>query len=147
MSLYAKLQDDLKTAMKAGNVIARQTLRLSIAAIKNRGIEKGEELTDQEVLSVLAKEVKKRQDSAEQYGAAGRDDLKATELAEIEVLADYLPKQLGEDQTHTIVRECIERLGLTSKKEMGQVMKAVLADHKGVIDGKLVQRIAGELLS
>ena len=147
MSLSERLQDDLKAAMKAGNVVARQTLRLSIAAIKNRRIEKGEDLSDKDVLAILAKEVKKRQDSAEQYGAAGRDDLKTTELAEIEVLQGYLPKQLGEEETNTVVRETIERLGLTSKKEMGQVMKAVMADHKGQIDGKLVQRIAGELLS
>ena len=146
MAMLDTLQSDLKDAMKAGDVVARQTLRMAIAAIKNRRIDSGEDLSEAEELAVLQKEVKKRQDSAEQYKAAGRDELAETELAEIVVLERYLPAQLSEDDVHTIVRETIESLGLTSKKEMGQVMKAVMAEHKGRIDGKLVQRLAGELL-
>ena len=146
MGLADKLQDDLKAAMKAGDVVARQSLRMSISALKNRRIERGEDLNEAEELAVLAKEVKKRQDSAEQYAAAGRDELAATERAEIEVLERYLPRQLNADEVHTVVREAIEQLGVTSKKDMGRVMKAVMAEHRGKVDGKLVQQVAGELL-
>jgi uncharacterized protein YqeY len=146
VSIQSRLQEDLKVAMKSGEVVTRDTLRLALAALKNRRIETGEDLSEGDELAVLSKEVKKRHDSAEQYEAASRPELAASERAEIEVLQRYLPQQLNEDETRTIVREVIESLGLSSKKEMGQVMKAVMAEHKGKIDGKLVQRIASELL-
>lgn len=147
MALFDQLQEDLKVAMKSGDTIARQCLRMAISALKNRRIETGQDLEEAESLAVLQKEVKKRQDSAEQYTKAGRSELAETELAEIEVLKRYLPKGLSEEEVQTIVRETIENLGVTSKKDMGQVMKAVMAAHKGRVDGKLVQRFAGELLS
>jgi len=147
VAILETLQDDLKTAMKSGDTVARAAIRMAMTAIKNRRIELGEDLSEAEELVIVQKEVKKRQDSVEQYTSAGRDELAANEEAEIVVLSRYLPEQLGEDDVHTIVRETIDSLGLTSKKEMGQVMKAVMAAHKGKLDGKLVQRIAGELLS
>ena len=147
MSLFEQLQSDLKTAMRDKNVVARQTLRSAIAAVKNKRIEKGEDLEEPEVLAVLTKCVKSREDSATQYADAGREDLESNERAEIEVLKDYLPAQLSEDETKTLVEKTIDELGLESKKELGKLMKSLMASHKGQIDGKLVQRFAGELLS
>ena len=146
MSLQAKLQEDLKVAMKSGDTVARETLRMAIAALKNKRIETGEDLAESDELQVLQKEVKKRQDSAEQYANANRPELAESEQAEMVVLQRYLPKALSEDEVRSIVQATITELGVSSKKEMGQVMKAVMAAHKGKVDGKLVQRLAGALL-
>lgn len=143
----AKLQDDMKAAMKAGDTVTRDTLRLVISDIKKREVDlKKEALDETEELAVLTKAVKSREDSVTQYDANARKDLADKERAEIAVISRYLPKLLGEAETKTLVAAAIAKLGLTSKKDLGQVMKAVLADHKGQVDGKLVQKCAGELL-
>ena len=147
MSLFETLQGDLKVAMRERDEIGRETLRMVIAAMKNRTIELGRDLEEAEELAVLTKQVKSRQDSAEQYDKAGRDELAQRERDEIEVVRRYLPAELSEDEVRTIVQEAIGKLGVDSKAGMGQVMKAVMAEHKGRVDGKLVQRLAGELLS
>lgn len=143
----ARLQDDMKAAMKAGDSLSRDTLRLVIADIKKREVDQHKDLTDDEELAVLQKAVKSREDSVAQYDAAGRKDLADRERAEIGVIQRYLPKLLGEPETRAIVQATVAKLGLSSKKDLGQVMKAVLADHKGQVDGKLVQKLASELLS
>jgi hypothetical protein len=143
----AKLQEDMKAAMKAGDALSRDTLRLVIADIKKREVDLKKDLSDDEELAVLQKAVKSREDSVAQYDAAGRKDLSDRERAEIGVIQRYLPKLLGEAETKAIVQQAIAKLGLTSKKDLGQVMKAILADHKGLVDGKLVQRLAGEVLT
>ena len=147
MSLLDTLHGDLKVAMRDRDEIGRETLRMVIAAMKNRKIELGRDLEESEELAVLTKQVKSRQDSAEQYDAAGRAELAERERAEIAVIQSYLPQALGEDEVREIVRGTIEALGLSSKQELGQVMKAVLGEHRGRVDGKLVQRIAAELLA
>lgn len=146
MALQTQVADDLKGAMRAGDAIKRDTLRMLIAAFKNRRIEKGEELTAEDELAVIAKSVKSRNEAAEQYGANGRPELEAKERAEAEVLSVYLPKGLSEDETREAVQALIAELGLEGKAQMGQLMKAVMAKHKGRVDGKLVSRLAGELL-
>ncbi len=146
MGLTDTLQDDLKAAMKSGDTVARNTLRMALAALKNRRIEVGRDLDDGEGLAVLQKEVKKRHDSAEQYAAAKRQELADNELAEIGVLERYLPAALSEQEVERIVDETIASLGVSSKQDMGQVMKAVMAAHKGQVDGKLVQRLASAKL-
>jgi uncharacterized protein YqeY len=144
----AKLQEDMKTAMKAGDVLTRDTARLAIADIKKRELDlKKEQLSDEEELAVLMKCVKSREDSVAQYDGAGRKDLADKERAEIGVIQRYLPSMLSEADTRAVVKQAIAKLGLTSKKDLGQVMKAVLAEHKGKVDGKLVQKLVGELLT
>ena len=133
--------------MRAGDALRRDTLRMVLANVKNKAIEVGKDLGDDEVLAVLASAVKSRKDSEEQYRKAGRDELAEQEAAEIAVIQGYLPKMLGEDETREIVRSLIGDLGIESKKDMGQLMKAVMKDHKGVVDGKLVQRFASEILT
>ena len=147
MSLRETLENDMKNAMREKNVLVRDTLRMVLADLKNRKIELGRELEDDEVLVAIGKAKKSRLDSAEQYKDANRPELEEKERAEIAVIDGYLPQELGENETREIVAGIISELGLTEKKQMGQVMKAVMAKHKGVIDGKLVQRFAGELLS
>jgi uncharacterized protein YqeY len=147
MKLLAKLQEDLKDAMRAHDVTTKETLRMTLAALKNRRIEAGEDLDEGTELQVLTKQVKSREDSVEQYEAADRKDLADKERAEIEVLRRYLPEQLSEDAVRTLVAKVIADQGLTSKKEMGQVMKAIMAEHRGKVDGKLVQKLASESLA
>ena len=147
MSLFEQLQEDLKGAMRAGDTVSRETLRMVIAAFKNKRIELGRDLEEPEELDVVQKNVKTRQDSVEQYTNAGREDLAAKEAAEIEVLKRYLPQALTEEETRELVSGLIAELGITKKQELGQLMKRVMAEHKGRVDGKLVQSVAGELLS
>jgi uncharacterized protein YqeY len=147
MSLIEQLTSDVKDAMRAGETLRRDTLRMVLAAMKNRRIETGQDLDEDQQLAVLLSAVKSRTDSVTQYEANDRQDLADQERAEIEVLQGYLPKQLSEEETAEIVRAKIGELGLTSKSEMGQVMKAIMADHKGALDGKLVQRLAAQELA
>ncbi len=147
MQTLAKLQDDMKQAMKAGDALTRDTLRLLIAGLKSKELELARELEPAEELAVLQKAVKTREESAAQYAAAGRDDLAARECAEVAVVKRYLPEMLSEAETRELVRATIARLGVGSKKDLGQVMKALMAEHKGKVDGKLVQKLAGELLA
>ncbi len=147
MSLLTTLENDLKDAMRAGKALERDTLRMVISALKNKRIEVGADLDDATEMSVLMTAAKTRKESAQQYDDAGRPELAEKERSELGVIEAYLPKQLGEDEVRAIVEAIIADLGLSSKKDMGQVMKAVMAKHKGTVDGKLVQRLAGALLS
>ena len=149
MSLYETIQNDVKSAMKAGDTERRDTLRMVVSAIKNKAIDSGGnrgEVDDETVMGVLLSAVKSRTDSAEQYEAAGREELAAKERSEIEVIQGYLPKQLSEEETRALVEKTIAEVGAESKKDLGKVMKAIMATHKGQVDGKLIQRFAGELL-
>jgi len=143
----SKLQDDMKQAMKSGDALTRDTLRLVITDLKKKELDLARELKPEEELSVLQKCVKSREDSVAQYDAASRKDLADRERAEIGVIRRYLPEMFSESETRSIVEAMIRKLGVTSKKDLGQVMKAVLAEHKGKVEGKLVQKLAGELLS
>lgn len=147
MNLLERLQADVKTAMLARDEVSRDTLRLLIAAVKKHELEGGKEITDELVNDVLLSAAKTRQESIDQFGKAGRAELVAKETAELEVVRRYLPRQLNEDETRSVVQKLISELGVTSKKEFGAVMKAAMANYRGQIDGKLVQKLAGELLS
>ena len=145
-ALADRISNDLKDAMRAGDVLRRETLRMVIAGLKNRRIELGEELDDDAVRGVLQKALKGRNEAAQQFADAGRDELAAKERAEGEVIQAYLPQPMTEDETREAVGKLAGELGLSKKSEMGQLMKAVMAAHKGRVDGKTVSRIAGELL-
>src|SRR5262245_59256727 len=131
MEMLAKLQEDMKAAMKSGDALTRDTLRLVITDLKKKELDLARELAGDEELAVLQKCVKSREDSVAQYGAAGRNDLVDREKAEIGVIRRYLPTMLSEDETRALVRAKIAALGVSSKKDLGQVMKAVMAEHKG----------------
>lgn len=139
----AELKDRIATetveALKAGEKVRVSTLRLLTSAIRNREIEVGRELSEDEVLEIAAKEAKKRRESIEAYGAAGRQDLVDKESAELEVLQVYLPEQLSDTDIDAIVDEAIAATGATGPSEMGKVMSAVMAKAKGKADGKVIQ--------
>jgi len=147
VSLFDEIQADLKDAMRGGDTITRDALRMVLAALKNSRIETGSELSEEEVLSIVSKQVKSRHESLEQFEMANREDLAAKERDEIGVLKRYLPEELSDERTKEIVQEKITALGIESKKDIGQVMKAVLGEYKGRVSGKLVQQFANELLS
>ena len=147
MTLVEGFQADLKAAMIAKENTKRDTLRLVVADFKNKRIELGRDLEEAEALAVVAKAKKSRLDSLEQYTAAGREDLAAIERAELEIIAVYLPEEMGEDELREIVRAVVEEVGATEPKDMGTVMKALMPKVKGRADGKAVQRIVVELLS
>ena len=147
MSLQARLQDDTKAAMRSGDVVTRDTLRMLVAALKNKRIDSGEDLSEADELQVLQKQKKSREDSVAQYDAAGRTDLADKERAEIAVLERYLPKSLSDDEVRALVQAAIAETGASSKADLGKVMKTVMAANQGRVDGKTVQRVAGELLA
>ncbi len=147
--LFEKLQEDLHAAMREGDSQARDTLRMILSEAKNRRIELGAtaELTDADVEAVLRRGVKTRTESAEQFEAAERRDLAERERAEARILEQYLPQTLPEEELRAAVKAAIASTGASSKKELGAVMKVVMAAHPGRVDGKLAQRLAAEQLS
>ena len=147
MSLTEQLQADMKTAMREGDAQRRDTLRMAMAAVQNAEKEKLQPLSDDEALAVLTKQVKTRRESIKAFGDAGRDDLADKEQAEIDVLAPYLPEQLGEDEVRALVRQAIATTGASSPKDMGRVMGALMPQLKGRADGSLVSRLVNEELA
>ena len=138
MTLSHRLQEDLTQAIRDRDEIRRDTLRMAIAAAYNAQKAAGRELTDDEVVAVLAREVKTRRESIEAYAAAGRDDAAQREQAEIDVVSKYLPAQLGEEELLSMVRETIDEVGASSPRDMGRVMAVLAPKTRGRADGKQV---------
>ncbi|AGK57858.1 hypothetical protein HYPDE_30918 [Hyphomicrobium denitrificans 1NES1] len=132
--MRAKISDDLKVAMKAGDKQRVATLRLINAAIQSTEIEAKKTLDDAGVLAVMTKMVKQRRDSIEQYTNGGRPDLAATEQAEIAVIEAYLPKQMDENEVKAAVEAAIKEAGAVSAKDMGKVMGVLKAKYAGKMD-------------
>ena len=139
-------ENDLKAALKAGDKTKVATLRLLIAALKNERIEKGRDLTGEEVEAVVRRAVKQRKDSIEQYARGGRQDLVDAEKAELAVLEGYLPKGLTDQDLETAIRELVAEKGLTSARDVGLLMKELMARHRGKVDGKRAQELARQIL-
>ncbi len=146
MSMYDKLMEDMKAAMKAHDMKGVNAIRGVIAKAKDLTVNAGKEMTDDAVLGVIAKGVKQREESIAQFTAAGRADLAEGEKFELEILKKYLPEQLSEAAVAEVVKAAIADLGATGKKDMGKVMKEVMARVKGQADGKLVSRLVGAAL-
>ena len=146
MSMYDQLMNDMKSAMKAHDMPKVNTLRGVIAKAKDLTVNAGKEMTDEAVLSVIAKAVKQREESIAQFTAAGRAELAESEKAEMDVLKVYLPAQLSEEEVAAVVKAVVAETGAASKKDMGRVMKEVMARVKGQADGKLVSKLVGAAL-
>jgi uncharacterized protein YqeY len=142
MTFLDRINEDLKAAMKSKDSDRLSTLRMVKTALKNREIDKMEALTDEEAIKVLQSLVKQRRDSIEQYQKAGRIELAEKETAEIKVIEEYLPAALDDAAIARVVEETIVETGASSMKDMGAVMKAVMAKLAGqTVDGKAVNQI------
>jgi uncharacterized protein YqeY len=142
MTFLERINGDLTAAMKNKEAERLSTLRMVKTALKNREIEKMAPLTDEEAIRTLQSLVKQRRDSIEQYKQGGRPELAEKEAAEIKIIEEYLPAALDDAAITTIVEEAIAQTGANSMKEMGNVMKAVMARLAGqTVDGKLVNQI------
>ena len=147
MTLLDRLAQELKAAMIAKDAERLSTLRLLKSAVGYAQIERRtENLTDAEVVALIQKEVKKRRDAAEQYEKGGRPELASKEKQEITVLESFLPQPLALDELEQLVRATIQETGATSKKQMGQVIKAVQARAAGRAAGKIISELVGKLL-
>ncbi len=139
MSMNDRVGADIAAAMKARDASRLSALRMLKAAVMNKGVEKGRDLDDAEVLQVIASLVKQRRDSIEQFSNAGRTDLVEKETAELNVLQAYLPAAATPEEVNAAVAEAIAETGATSPKDMGKVMKAVMPKLAGKnADGKAV---------
>jgi uncharacterized protein YqeY len=139
MKLSERVNSDISAAMKAKDAARLSALRMLKAAIVNKGVEKGKDLDDAEVLQVVAQLVKQRRDSIEQFRKAGRDDLVAKETAEIAVLEQYQPPAAAPEDIDAAVAAAIAETGAASQKDMGKVMKAVMPKLAGkTVDGRAV---------
>lgn len=137
----------MKTAMKAKDKESLQVIRMLKAALQNEQIKVNHDLTEDEELTVLSREMKQRRDSLTEFENAGRDDLAEKAKVEITIVGRYLPAQLSEEEVRSIITEAIAITGATSKADFGKVMGAVMPKVKGVADGNVVNSIVKELLS
>ncbi|MCF6137972.1 GatB/YqeY domain-containing protein [Pseudalkalibacillus berkeleyi] len=147
MSLLDRLNEDMKQAMRNKDKQRLTVIRMVKASLQNESIKLGHELNEEEELTVLSREVKQRKDSLQEFEKAGRDDLVENLRKEIEVLGEYLPQQLSEEEVDQLVKETIEQVGATSKQDMGKVMGAIMPKVKGKADGGLVNRLVQQNLS
>lgn len=149
MSVSVKLKDDMKQAMRdreAGK-FRLSVIRMVLASIKNLEIERKKTLSDEDVLDVLAKEVKLRRDAAVDFKKGNRQDLVDNLEKEIAILMDYLPAQLSEEELRAIIAEAVTVTQATQQKDMGKVMAVLLPQVKGRADGKMVSTIVKEFLA
>lgn len=144
--MLARIESDLPIALKAGEKRRVATLRLLLAALKNERIEARRELTNEEVEATIRRAVKQRREAIEQYERAGRADLVAAETEELGILEAYLPRAMSPEELEAAVREIISEKGLSSSRDVGALMKELMARHRGRADGKRAQEIARRLL-
>ena len=148
MSLKARIQEDVKNAMRAQQREQLAVLRLVTAAIKQKEVDERVDLDDTQVLAVLDKMVKQRRESLEQYEKAGRDDLAAQEKFELDFIQTYLPEQLGEEELFELISNTISELGASSIRDMGPVMNALRGQAQGRADMKAVsQAVKNQLMA
>lgn len=147
MSIKEKLMQDLKAAMKSHDKVRKDTITMVRAAIKQIEVDKRVDLSDEEVIDIISKQYKERVSSIEEFKRGGRDDLVAQTEEEIKILLDYLPKQLSDEELEDIIKEAIEKLSITTKRQIGELMKEVMPKVKGKADGKKVNSIASKYLN
>jgi uncharacterized protein YqeY len=147
MALREKLDEDLKSAMRAKDSLRMNTVRGLKSAVKYREIELMKPLDDAGILGVIATEIKRRRDSVEQYRAGNRADLADKEDAEIKILQEFLPQQLTPAEVEAKVVEAIAKVGAQGPKDMGAVMKALLPEVQGRADGKVVSELVKQRLA
>ena len=146
MSIFEKIQIDMYEAMKSGDKNKSATLRTALAKLKDKKIDKQDELSDNDEIKVLQMLVKQRKESIELYQKGDRPDLADLETNEMEILKNYLPKMMDENEIKNIVKTVIDEVGATSMADMGKIMPEVMKRGKGLIDGKSAQKFVNELI-
>jgi len=147
MSLGERLREELKQALKTGNKRASSTIRLVLAAAQNRAIEKRGPLSEAELVDTLISSIKQRREAIEFYQQGNRPDLAAKESEEIRILQDFLPPPLTEDEAREKIRQAIVQVGATSPRDVGKVMKVLMPELRGRLEGGTLNRWVAEMLS
>lgn len=148
MSLLKQLNDDMKQAMKNKDKEKLSVIRMVKASLQNESIKLGKgELSEDEDLSILSRELKQRKDSLQEFKSAGRDDLVEKLEMEIKIIEEYMPEQLSDEELSAIVQETIQETGASSKKDMGKVMSAIMPKVKGKADGSKINKLVQEFLN
>ena len=146
MSLLDMIQSDMYAAMKSGDKHKTGTLRVALSKLKDKKIEKREDLSDVEALKIIQNLVKQRKEAADIYKENGRNDLMENENAELEILNAYLPQMMSEDDLRVLVKKVVKDTGASSLSDIGKVMPEVMKQSAGKADGKMAQSIVRELL-
>lgn len=146
MELKDKLGEDQKSALKGGDKIRLSTIRILRSEIRNEEIKKGDELNEDETIGVLAREARKRKEAIEEYQKAGRVDLVEKESKELEIIREYMPPELSDEELRSIIESVIEETKASSKRDLGKVMSAVMSRVKGRAEGGTVNQIVREML-
>lgn len=144
MGLKEKISEDIKVAMKSGDKLRLETLRTLRAALMEKEIElrgSGKTVTPDDEISTLTSAAKKRKESIEQFGAAGRTELVEQETAELKIIAEYLPKQMSEEEVKQVIERITTASGASSPDDFGKVMPLVMKELKGKADGRLIQQL------
>lgn len=144
--LKARLQEEMKDALRSGDKVRLSALRLLHASVKNHEVELRRQVNDEEFLEDVAREVKRRKEAAEAYEGAGRQDLLQRELREQEVLEAYLPAQLSDEEVGSLIDEAVGATGASEPGDVGKVMGYVMGRAKGRLDGAAVNRLVRERL-
>ncbi|WP_026584460.1 GatB/YqeY domain-containing protein [Bacillus sp. J33] len=147
MSLLERLNEDMKQAMRNKEKEKLTVIRMIKASLQNEAIKLGEELNEEQELTVLSREVKQRKDSLHEFEKAGREDLVEKIRTELQYVELYMPKQLTEEEVSKIVAETVAETGASSKADMGKVMAAIMPKVKGKADGSLVNKLVQQHLS
>lgn len=145
--LKMKLQDDLKEAMKNKDAFKRDAIRFLMSALKQIEVDERKELSDEDIMKIIQKSLKQREDAISAFQEAGRNDLVEKETAEASLLKSYLPQQLSDDELKAIIQKHIAALGISSMKEIGKLMPVILSECAGVADGKRINLIAKSMLA
>ena len=147
MTLLTQIQNHIKDAMRAGDRLKLSTLRMLVAAIKQKEIDTRSDLSDDDIISIIEKQMQQRLEAAEQYEAAGRNELFEKESQEAEILKAYLPEKMGEEEVKEMIEKIISEMGEISMKEMGNVMSALKDQAGSKIDMKLASQMVREIIS
>ena len=146
MSLFDTIQSDMYAAMKSGDKHKTGTLRIALSTLKDKKIEKREDLTDVEAIKIIQNLVKQRKEAADIYKESGRNDLMDNENAELEILNTYLPQMMSEDDLRILIKKVVEDTGALNLSDIGKVMPEVMKQSAGKADGKMAQSIVRDLL-
>jgi uncharacterized protein len=146
MSLKDKLMDDLKTSMKSKDKVRKDVVTMVRSAVKQKEVDERVELDDQDIIEIISKQVKQKRDAIEDFKKGERDDLVQLTENEVEILLEYLPEQLSEEELTELVKTAIAEVGATSMKDMGKIMGSLMPKIKGKADGSSVNKIAKDYL-